>query len=105
MHGFLPIFFLLVVLKIPVFGSLWLVWWASQEPEPDGTAAEDSDGGFGRPPPLATAPARPPPRPWHRRWRRGEGAGVPADPRRHACPAKGGEPSREGRTPPPSHTA
>ena len=28
--GFWPIFFLLVVLKIPVFGALWLVWWASQ---------------------------------------------------------------------------
>ncbi len=27
--GFWPIFFLLVVLKIPVLGSLWLVWWAS----------------------------------------------------------------------------
>ena len=28
--GFWPIFFLLVVLKIPVLGALWLVWWASQ---------------------------------------------------------------------------
>ena len=25
----------LVVLKIPVIGGLWLVWWASQEPEPE----------------------------------------------------------------------
>ena len=47
--GFWPIFFLLVVLKIPVLGSIWLVWWASQAtPEPDG--AEDSDGGFKRRP-------------------------------------------------------
>ena len=30
MEGFWPIFFLLVVLKIPVLGSLWLVWWASK---------------------------------------------------------------------------
>src|SRR5262249_41748294 len=30
MSGFWTIFFLLVVLKIPVFGSLWLVWWAVQ---------------------------------------------------------------------------
>jgi len=46
-EGWLPIFFLLVVLKIPVLGALWLVWWASRPPEPDG-ASEDSDGGFGR---------------------------------------------------------
>jgi hypothetical protein len=51
-HGFWPIFFLLVVLKIPVFSALWLVWWASRAtPEADG-AAEDSDGGFGRWRPL-----------------------------------------------------
>jgi len=41
--GFLPIFFLLVVLKIPVLGALWLVWWASREPDADG-AADDSGG-------------------------------------------------------------
>ena len=59
MHGFLPIFFLLVVLKIPVFGSLWLVWWASREPEPEGVDAEDSDGGFGRPRPMRPRPRGP----------------------------------------------
>jgi len=46
-EGFWPIFFLLVVLKIPVFGALWLVWWASKAPEVDG-AADDSDDGFKR---------------------------------------------------------
>ena len=47
MEGFLPVFFLLVVLKIPVLGAIWLVWWASkQAPEPDG--AGDEDGGFKR---------------------------------------------------------
>jgi hypothetical protein len=54
-EGFWPIFFLLVVLKIPVFGALWLVWWASQEPKPE-TAGEDSDGGFKR---WTPGPARP----------------------------------------------
>ena len=45
MEGFWPIFFLLVVLKIPVLGALWLVWWASRaEPVPDGPA--EDDGGF-----------------------------------------------------------
>jgi hypothetical protein len=44
-EGFWPIFFLLVVLKIPVLGSLWLVWWASREqPLPD--EAPDDGGGF-----------------------------------------------------------
>jgi hypothetical protein len=44
-EGFWPIFFLLVVLKIPVLGSLWLVWWASRaKPLPD--EAADDDGGF-----------------------------------------------------------
>src|ERR1700761_1002020 len=44
MTGFWPIFFLLVVLKIPVLGSLWLVWWASKQPtEPE--EVEDTGGG------------------------------------------------------------
>src|SRR3954447_22096741 len=57
-EGFWPIFFLLVVLKIPVLGSLWLVWWASKpaaEPE-----AADSDEGFRRwrPQPITPRGAR-----------------------------------------------
>jgi hypothetical protein len=37
----LPIIFLAVVLKIPVFGMLWLIWWAMRaEPE-----LEDTGGG------------------------------------------------------------
>ena len=44
MEGFWPIFFLLVVLKIPVLGSLWLVWWASREPRPED--AQEDEGGF-----------------------------------------------------------
>lgn len=47
MEGFLPIFFLLVVLKIPVLGAIWLIFWAAKAPEADG-AAEDSGEGFGR---------------------------------------------------------
>jgi hypothetical protein len=47
-EGFWPIFFLLVVLKIPVLGSLWLVWWASRsQPLPD-EASDSDDGGFRR---------------------------------------------------------
>ena len=50
--GFWPIFFLLVVLKIPVLGAIWLVWWASQPaPEPEGaprTPTAASSAGRGR---------------------------------------------------------
>ncbi len=88
MHGFLPIFFLLVVLKIPVFGSLWLVWWASREPEPEGVGEEDSDGGFGRPRPMRPRPRGPHGAPAIdlnsgsvQRRRRGEEIGVSHDPR------------------------
>jgi hypothetical protein len=76
--GFWPIFFLLVVLKIPVLGSLWLVWWASKqydEPEP---AAED-DGGFKRRPKPRL------PRGPRRRGPHGGGAALPAPP----CPPGG----------------
>ncbi len=48
MEGFLPIFFLGVVLKVPVFGALYLIYWAARaEPEPD-EAPDDGDHGFRR---------------------------------------------------------
>jgi hypothetical protein len=46
-EGFWPIFFLLVVLKIPVFGALWLVWWASKAPETE-SEIDDSEGDLKR---------------------------------------------------------
>jgi hypothetical protein len=55
--GFWPIFFLLVVLKIPVLGGIWLVWWASREPEPEGLG--DDGGGFKRNRPQPTLPRGP----------------------------------------------
>jgi hypothetical protein len=59
MEGWLPIFFLLVVLKIPVIGALWLVWWAAKTPPLD-EAAEDSGGdGFNRWRPQPTLPRGP----------------------------------------------
>lgn len=59
-EGFWPIFFLLVVLKIPVFGALWLVWWASRAPEPE-TEPEESGGGFERRRPQPIRPRGPHP--------------------------------------------
>jgi len=58
MDGFLPIFFLLVVLKIPVLGALWLVWWAGKAPETE-AEPEDSGGGFERRRPLPIRPRGP----------------------------------------------
>jgi hypothetical protein len=47
-EGFLPIFFLGVVLKVPVFGALYLIYWAARaEPEPD-EAPDDGEHGFRR---------------------------------------------------------
>jgi hypothetical protein len=48
MDGWLPILFLAVVLKIPVFAGLYLVWYAVRaEPETE-DAPGDSDHGFHR---------------------------------------------------------
>jgi hypothetical protein len=75
MDGFLPIFFLLVVLKIPVLGALWLIWWASKAPEVEGFQ-DDSNGGFN---PRGPFPTRP----------RGPHGGSPALPKRvRARPAE-----------------
>lgn len=57
MDGFLPIFFLLVVLKIPVLAALWLIWWAGKEPEPE--FSQDDSSGSG---PSRWNPTRPRPR-------------------------------------------
>jgi hypothetical protein len=72
MHGFWPIFFLLVVLKIPVFASIALIWWASKAPEPEG-ADEDSDGGFKRWKPGPVRPRGPHSNPYGGAMRRTRG--------------------------------
>jgi hypothetical protein len=47
MYQALPIFFLLVVLKIPVLAMIYLVWWASQ-PAAEMESGEDDGGDYGR---------------------------------------------------------
>jgi hypothetical protein len=55
-EGFLPIFFLGVVLKVPVFGALYLIYWAARaEPELD-EAPDEGEHGFRR---WRTDPRRP----------------------------------------------
>lgn len=72
MEGIWPVFFLLVVLKIPVFGMIWLLWWAN----PDNAKPEAStdDGGSSR-----VRPGRPPRHPFGPR-RGPHGGGIPVSP-------------------------
>ncbi len=53
-------FFLFVVLKVPLIALCWLVWWAVRQ-EPD-LAAVDGGGGGARPRPHPAAPLPRPPR-------------------------------------------
>ena len=49
MEGFWPIFFLAVILKIPVAALLYLVWWAIRQTEQPADAPEsEGDHGFHR---------------------------------------------------------
>jgi hypothetical protein len=71
------LFYMVVILKIPMVAALWLVWWAiKQEPEPEEAPGEDR-GPRRKLPPL--------PR-WPRRGPAGGGAGCKAAP----CPQKTG---------------
>jgi hypothetical protein len=60
-EGFWPIFFLAVVLKIPLAAMLYLVWWAIRASDQAELAGEEDDGGFKRPrrvPPRPRGPRR-----------------------------------------------
>jgi hypothetical protein len=67
--------FMLVILKIPLVGACWLIWYAvKDQPEPE----EEPSGGEDRGPRR-----KPPPRPrWPRRGPAGGGAGCKPPP----CP-------------------
>jgi len=72
-EGFWAVFFLIVVLKIPVFGALWLIWWASQAPQAE-TDPEDSGEGFNRWRPQPIRPRGPHSSPYGGLARRRRGA-------------------------------
>jgi hypothetical protein len=56
-EGFWPIFFLMVILKIPVACLLYLVWWAFRaETQPEEAPPEAGDHGFHR---FRRGPKRP----------------------------------------------
>ena len=49
MDGVLPIVFLGVILKIPVFFGIWLIWWAARaEPELEDLPGDSEDHSFRR---------------------------------------------------------
>jgi hypothetical protein len=49
MDGVVPIVFLAVILKIPVFFGIWLIWWAARaEPEIEDLPGESDDHSFRR---------------------------------------------------------
>jgi hypothetical protein len=54
------LFFMIVILKIPLAAALYLIWWAvKEEPAPDpGPAGEERD--YRKPPPRPRAPRRGP---------------------------------------------
>ena len=62
MDGVLPILFLAVILKIPVFFGLWLIWWAVRaEPELEDAPGDAGDHTFKRWRRHPSKPRGPPP--------------------------------------------
>jgi hypothetical protein len=72
MHGFWGVFWLAVILKIPIVALLTIVWWAVREPPVPEAEREDGSGGSRRNPHPRNRPPHPP--------RRGPHADPPAAP-------------------------
>jgi hypothetical protein len=80
---------LMVLLKIPIVGLLWLVWWAIHKADEGSIGASDDDGGSKVDPRRQFHPRSPrPPRP-----RRGPHAGAPppSPPRTRSVIARAGK--------------
>jgi len=48
MEGFWPMFYLMVILKVPVAALLYLVWWAIRQTDAPAEAEPGEDHGFRR---------------------------------------------------------
>jgi hypothetical protein len=88
MSGFWAIFWLAVVLKIPIVALLWIVWWAIKDP-PQPEPREGEGGGSDR------VPGHPRVHPPHPPRRGPHGNPVPSAPRRVRV-AHGRRPVRSG---------
>jgi len=71
MEGYWPIFFLLVVLKVPAIFMIYLLYWAAKNEPESGVVDEGEDGGNQRRRPRPLMPRGP------RRGPHGGGAAVP----------------------------
>ena len=60
MHGFWGVFWLAVILKIPIVALLTIVWWAVREPPVPEAEPNDGEGGSPRYPHPRTRPPQPP---------------------------------------------
>jgi hypothetical protein len=60
MQGFWAFFWLAVVLKIPIFALLYIVWWAIREPEVEAEPADEGGGSDRHGHGPRTRPPRPP---------------------------------------------
>jgi hypothetical protein len=60
MSGFWAVFWLAVVLKIPIAALLYIVWWAAREPPVPEGDPEDGGGGTRRDPHPRIRPPKPP---------------------------------------------
>jgi hypothetical protein len=93
--GWLPILFLAVILKIPVFAGMYIVWYAVKaEPETEEEPGEhETDHGFRRWRRAPTPPRKP------RRGPHGGGAVAVAEPRRQQAIHAGRDLHRRHPTP------
>ncbi len=66
MSGFWAVFWLAVVLKIPIAALLWIVWWAVREPPLPNVGNDDGGGSDRDPGHPRLRPPRPPRRGPHR---------------------------------------
>lgn len=80
----LPILFMMVALKVPAIGMIWLLYWANSKYEEPGVADESDDGGGRRRRPGPVRPRGP------RRDPHGGGMALPAPRRRGAVTAASG---------------
>ena len=47
MDGYWPVLFMLILLKIPAIGMIWLLYWAATNEQENGVLDEGEDGGGG----------------------------------------------------------
>jgi hypothetical protein len=60
MSGFWAIFWLAIILKIPIAALLYIVWWAVRDPPVPEADPESGDGGSRRDPHPRIRPPHPP---------------------------------------------